>query len=82
MNAVRKQVEEQIIEVIREAEEQGFDGVTAAMRTFPGIPETVVWGAWSVLESRKVEGWWQQVERTIDGEIIRRALSSPAGAQP
>ena len=79
MNAMRKQVEEQIIDVIREAEEQGSDGVAAAMRAFPGTPETVVWGAWSVLEGRKVEGWWQQVERTIDGEIIRHALSTPTG---
>lgn len=81
MNDVRAQVQEQIIDVIREAEDQGLDGFRAAQRAFPGTPEIVIIMASVELDGRRTEAWWQQVERTIDGEIIRNALSK-AGATP
>ena len=77
MNDVRAQVQEQIIDVIRGAEDQGLDGIRAAQRAFPDTPEMVIILASAELESRRTEAWWQQVERTIDGEIIRNALKGP-----
>ncbi|MDF2809894.1 MAG: hypothetical protein K0S56_925 [Microvirga sp.] len=73
---IRKQVLAQIIAVMADADEQGRDTVEAAKAAFPGTPEDVIWSAWVEFDNAKTEAWWQQVERTIDGEIIRRALSS------
>lgn len=72
---IRAQVMERIIEVIGEAQDQGRDGVAAAKAAFPGTPTIVLWEAWTALEMREVESWWQGVEKTIDGEIIERALA-------
>lgn len=77
---IRKQIEAAIIAVIAEAEEQGLHGVTAAARAFPGTPSTVLWECWAEWDSNQVEGWWQTVERTIDGEVIRNAITT-AGAR-
>lgn len=77
-NDTRKQVEAAIIQVIADAEAQGVDGVTAANRAFPGTPDTVLWGCWSEWESQRTEAWWQSVERTIDGEVIRNAIAEAA----
>lgn len=77
--AVRHEVMERIIDVIRNAEEQGDErGVDAARRAFPGTPESVFWEAWAVHDWRKTEAWWDVVERTIEGEVIDRAIAATA----
>ncbi|GEP00028.1 hypothetical protein [Methylobacterium haplocladii] len=74
MSTARKQVEAAIIQIIADAEAQGVDGVLAAHRAFPGTPDTVLWGCWSQWDGERTEAWWQTVERSIDGEIIRNAV--------
>ncbi len=69
----------QTIAVMADADEQGRDIVEAAKAAFPGTLEDVIWGAWVEFDNARPEAWWQQVERTIDGEIIRRALTSHGG---
>jgi hypothetical protein len=79
---IREQVILRIAEVIRAAQEAGEgDGVAAARRAFPGTPEDVLHAAWWRVEEARTEEWWQQVERTIDAEVIDRALRLPGGAK-
>lgn len=73
----RTQVKAEIIRVIAEAQAAGLgDGVAAASRTFPGIPEGILWECWAELDMDQKEAWWQRVERTIDGEVIRNAVAT------
>lgn len=76
---VREEILEQIIEIMRVVEDQGRDGLIAARAALPGTPESVLAQAWWELEERKTEGWWKSIEKTIDGEIIRRALGDKSG---
>lgn len=71
---IRLEVTSAIKDVIRDAARQGLDGMDAARRAFPGTPEQVLAGAWWEVEEETTERWWQTVERTIDAEIIRKAI--------
>lgn len=77
MSDIRRQIEAQIISVMEEAEKQGRDALAAAAQAFPGTPEMVLILAAAELDCRRVEAWWQSMEKTIDGEIVRRALAAP-----
>lgn len=76
MSQVRKEVLEHIIDVVREGDELGLDGLKYARSKLPDVPEMVVAEAWCEHEHRKIESWWQSVERTIDAEVIRNALAN------
>ena len=66
-----------IIRTIAEAQARGDgDGVAAAKRAFPGVPDPVLWECLAELDSQQTEAWWHAVERTIDGEVIRNALAT------
>ena len=80
----RQQVRAEIIRVIAEAQASGRDGIAVAKATFPGLPETVLWECWTDVEHAQTEAWWQAVERTIDGELIRNAVAkvSPDAKAP
>ena len=83
-STVRQQVLEQLIDEMSAAHARGAtDPMTAAGEKFPGTPIPVLAEAWCEFDRRQTESWWQQVERTIDGEVIRRALiaSGEGGAQ-
>jgi hypothetical protein len=64
----------------RDAESSGLDPVKAAQAEFTCTPTEVIYGAWLELESRKTEAWWQSIEKTIDGEIVRAALAKGGDA--
>jgi len=55
------------------------DRIAAARAAFPGTPELVLYEALASVDVEAVEAWWQGVERTIDGEVIRKGI---AGAAP
>lgn len=74
---IREQVVAQVIEVIKQARDNGEDDMKAVSRTFPGLPEQVYWQAWSDLEDAELNAWWDTVEKTIDGEIIKNAITGP-----
>jgi hypothetical protein len=78
---IRTEVIEHLVDIMREAESRGRDSIDAAHEAYPGIPDAVVWEAWALLERRKEEAWWQTVERTIEGEVIHRALASDKGGE-
>ncbi len=75
-STIREQVMAQIIDVMKAAQDQGRDKFRAAEVAFPGTPNGVLCEALATLGLQEDEEWWRQVERTIDGEIIRQALLS------
>ena len=77
---IRLQVIEQIIKTIEAAERYGKNDFHAVMATYSGTPEGVYWEAWVALQYRREEAWWQAIEKTIDGEIIKAALIKSGGA--
>lgn len=72
---VREEVMAELTAFIFAANARGEDGYKAAERAFPGVPDTVLILAMLDADEQKTEAWWQTVERTIDGEIIRNALA-------
>lgn len=72
----RKQVMAEIIRTMAEAQDTGLgDGIEAARRAFPSVPDVVLYECWTDLDAQRTEAWWQTIERTIDGEVIRNALA-------
>jgi len=74
----RKEIEAHFIDFIAKAEAEGKDGFNAAIAAFPDVPEMVIIMASAEYEHRKTEAWWQSMERTIDGEVISRAIEAQA----
>ena len=74
MTPVRREVFMAIMDVMAAAEEHGLDPVTAAQRAFPGTPGAVIIQARYLLRQQRTAAWWDSVERTIDGEVIRNAI--------
>ena len=72
----RHEVMAEIIKTGRAARNRGADPWKAIEAAYPGIPSDVVADAWVQIEGDATEAWWQTVERTIDGEIIRNALTT------
>lgn len=73
---IRKQVEAEIIRTMAEAEKAGRCPMDAAKATFPGTPGMVLGGCYAEMQMAEEEAWWQRVERTIDGEVIRNAVAT------
>jgi hypothetical protein len=71
----RKEVMAEIISTMKAAKDRGQDEWSAAKRAFPGIPTFVLAEALAEFDASEAEAWWETVERTIDGEIIRNALA-------
>jgi hypothetical protein len=46
-------------------------------KAFPAVPEYVRFLAEVEFESEELEAWWETLEKTIDGEILRRAIGKP-----
>ena len=74
---IKEQVLAQVIEVIKQARANGEPEMEVIKRTFPGMPEDIYWQAFCALDSAEVDAWWESVEKTIDGEIIKNAISGP-----
>jgi hypothetical protein len=77
MSEIRKQVMAQIITFMQAAEKRGVDPYAATEAAFPSIPTEVVALAYVELGERKTEAWWESIEKTIDGELVERALTAP-----
>jgi hypothetical protein len=72
----RQAVIAEIVKVMVAAKARGEKEMDAAKAAFPGTPDTVLWEAWCDLDMAETEAWWESVERTIDGELVRRAIAS------
>ncbi|MBX3543758.1 hypothetical protein [Chelatococcus sp.] len=80
MNDIRKQVIAEIIQVMEQAHERGEDVWKAAEAAFPGTPIGVITEAWVEFDHAEQERWWQSLEKTIEGEIIKNAIAKTGGA--
>jgi G:T-mismatch repair DNA endonuclease (very short patch repair protein) len=76
---IRDQVMSQIEDVIRAAQDAGQgDGLEVARKSFPGTPDIVLIMAMTNVDMQREDAWWQQVERTIEPEIIQTAIAKVA----
>ena len=72
----RKQVMASLIEEADEIMKNGGDAFSILGERYPGMPTEVVTEAWLEACNRETERWWDSVEKTIDGEIIKNALKT------
>lgn len=76
MSTTRQQVMALIVATMVQAIEDGRDPWKVAATAFPGTPQMVLGEAYGEASCAEVEKWWDQIERTIDGEVIRNALQA------
>lgn len=74
-NAIREQVLAHLTEFAAEAIRAGGEGYTAIKHRYPDTPDEVAWMADFRAHEGETEQWWQSVEKTIDGEVIKNALA-------
>lgn len=79
--SIRDEIMAELVSAAREGMALGAAMPRYVMEKFPGTPEIVATEAWMKAEAADVETWWKSVERTIDGEIIRRALAITASSE-
>ncbi|MGU3326104.1 hypothetical protein ACLBXB_04125 [Methylobacterium mesophilicum] len=72
---VRDQVKAAIISTMAEAERDRRCPLAAAEAAFPGVPMVVLGACYGEMLADEEDAWWQQIERTIDGEVIRNAVA-------
>lgn len=78
MIGAREQVMAQLVQLCRDANAAGRDGMSEIERCFPGTPIEVATEAWLTANGEDVEAWWQAIEKTIDGAVIKQALLAQA----
>jgi hypothetical protein len=71
---IRKEVMSHFVEIAESAEKSGTNGLDALRKQFPDVPESVLAEAATEAWMNADEAWWRQVERTIDAEIMQKAL--------
>jgi hypothetical protein len=76
MSTTRKQLMALIVETMVQAMKDGRDPWKVTAAALPGTPRMVLGEAYGEASCAKVENWWDQIERTIDGEVIRSALQA------
>ena len=81
MSSVCDQVMAALVETGRTCRDAGLDVLKGLERAYPGTPMDVLVEAWMKVDDEATEAWWQQVERTIDGEVITRAIKSAGGSR-
>lgn len=77
---IRAAVIGQLVAVMKDAEAQGCNAMLSAQETYPDVPYLVVLEAWLQVDADKTDAWWRSIEKTIDGEIVRRALTDGGAA--
>lgn len=77
--SVRPEIREAVLAQIADAMEGATGAVEAvrmAQQRYPGTPSTVCLDAWNRRRADATEAWWATVEKTIDVEIVRRAIET------
>lgn len=76
---VRKETKEAVIneiaKVAYQAIKSGRDPHKVVGSTFPDLPDMVQIEAVAKAEIQTEDEWWEQVEQTIDGEIVKNAIT-------
>ncbi len=71
----RQAVIKEIGKVAFRAIRSGDDPYEVVDRSYPNVPMMVKIEAIALAENIVEDLWWEQVEGTIDGEIVRNAIS-------
>lgn len=75
---IREQVKAAIISTMADAEKAGRCPLAAAEAAYPGTPGMVLGGCFAEMQMSQEDAWWETVERTIDGDLIRNAVATAA----
>ena len=78
---VRQQVMAALVETYVQAKAQGLDGWRAVQTAFPGTPPEVIAEAMLAAEDEATAAWWAALERTIDAEVIGKAVAVLGGTK-
>ncbi|MEQ9347735.1 MAG: hypothetical protein RIG26_14945 [Thalassospira sp.] len=71
---IRKEVMAHFVEIAENAEKSGLGGLDVLRKQFPDVPVSILAEAATEAWMNADEAWWQKVEKTIDDEIIKKAL--------
>lgn len=72
--SVRDEVMAHLVDFMVQAKSEGRDGYARAREVFRDVPSMVLAEAWTAAEMQDAETWWKGVERTIESEVIARAI--------
>lgn len=75
MANVREEVMAYLTDIARNGLADGEDSLSAITSRHPDVPLEVAVIASLRADEEATEKWWSSVERTIDGEIIKNALT-------
>lgn len=70
----RDEVMAHLVDFMLQAKSEGRDGYARAREVFRDVPSMVLGEAWAAAEMQNAETWWKGVERTIESEVIARAI--------
>tara|TARA_R110000803_G_scaffold96261_1_gene164371 strand:- start:798 stop:1040 length:243 start_codon:yes stop_codon:yes gene_type:complete len=71
---IRKEVMAHFVEIAENAEKSGADGLVTLQKQFPDVPVSILAEASVEATMNADEAWWQQIEKTIDVEMMKKAL--------
>lgn len=75
---IKREVIATIVDTMDDAVTQGLEPIEYAKQTFLEVPEGVIFEAFGHWQCRDIDRWWDKVERTVDVEVIRRAIGGRA----
>lgn len=76
MSPMRDQIMAALIAEAIEIGKDGGDAQSELKRRYPDMPPSIIAGVWWEAQEAIDERWWQSVERTIDAEVIKNAIST------
>lgn len=76
--AFREEVLAGVVEIMRAAKAEGRDGWKEAQAR--GVPTSVIAEAFVVLDYEDVDAWFESIRRTVDAELITRAIATNSDA--
>lgn len=81
--APRPETKEKVFAALIAAMERGVERgeypMAAAEAEYPDVPHGVIVEAWCKFDDDMQDRWWDSIEKTIEGEIVRRALKADTG---
>lgn len=80
-NQIKKEVLATICQHLRTAMAEGKNPWGEVDLAFPSVPMDVRYEAVVIVENEETEAWWDSLEKTIDGEILNRALAGGGNAR-
>lgn len=75
---LKREVRANVIEWLSDYRDSdhSIDELIAFKSAFPDAPESLYYDAYFELDQRAEDAWWDKMEKTIEGDVIRRALAN------